>query len=128
MRRYRARQRAAGLRAGTRWSPREATWSDHRIAEARSLALHALVARRISANPGLVERARETVLRWLERYGEEAPAALLEWKALLERPWREIAARATELSDDAARLRQSSPLATLLSEAERRRVHDAFRA
>jgi hypothetical protein len=39
-----------------------------------------------------------------------------------------VAAKATELTEDAARLRQSSPLATLLSEAERRRVHDAFRA
>lgn len=90
--------------------------------------MHVLAARRIAAEPRLLERARETVQRWLERYGERAPAALREWQALLQRPWQEVAARATELSEDGARLRQSSPLATLLSEAERRRVRDAFRA
>jgi len=51
-----------------------------------------------------------------------------EGSALLDRPGEEVLARATELSEDGARLRQSSPLAALLSDAERRRVHDAFRA
>lgn len=87
-----------------------------------------LAAKRIAADHRLLDRARATLESWITRYGERPPAALLEWKALLARPWREVTARATELSDDAARLRQSSPLATLLSEAERRRVRDAFRA
>lgn len=128
MRRYRARRREAGLRTTTRWAPRLPVWSDHRVAEAKSLALHVLAVRRIAADPRLLERARATVGRWLRRYGERPPAALLEWRDLLERPWSVVAARATDLSEDAARLRQSSPLATLLTEAERRRVHDAFRA
>ncbi|TMH60494.1 MAG: hypothetical protein E6H57_21360 [Betaproteobacteria bacterium] len=128
MRRYRERRRAVGLRAVTRWRPGTPSWSDHRVADARSLALHVLAARRIAAEPRLLERARATVARWVERYGEQPPTALREWQELLKRPWQEVAARATELSDDAARLRQSSPLATLLSPAERRRVHDAFRA
>jgi hypothetical protein len=128
VRRHRARRRAAGLRAVTRWHSGEPTWSDHRVAEARSLALHVLAARRIAAEPRLLERARATVVRWRERYGDRPPAALREWQELLERPWQEVAARATELSEDAARLRQSSPLSTLLSAAARRRVHDAFRA
>jgi hypothetical protein len=128
MRRYRARRRASGLRSVRTWAPREATWSDHRIAEARSLALHVLAARRIAADPGLLARARATVDRWLERYGDRPPEALLEWKALLERPWQEVAARATALTEEGARLRQSSPIATLLSASERRRVHEAFRA
>jgi hypothetical protein len=112
----------------TRWHSSAPTWSDHRVAEARSLALHVLAARRIAADPRLLQRARATVARWLERYGERPPAALREWQELLGQPWQEVAARATELSDEAAHLRQSSPLATLLSAAERRRVHDAFRA
>jgi hypothetical protein len=128
MRRYRARRRAAGLRTTTRWSPRVSVWSDHRVAEAKSLALHVLAARRITSDPRLLERARATLGRWLDRYGERPPAALTEWRDLLERPWPVVAARATELNEDAARLRQSSPLATLLTAAERRRVHDAFRA
>src|SRR6266702_3014252 len=122
------RRRAAGLRLVTRWRAGTSSWSDQRVAEARSLALHALAARRIAEDPRLLERSRATVKRWLERYGEQPPAALREWQELLERPWQEVAAKATELSEDAARLRQSSPLGTLLSQAERRRVYDAFRA
>jgi hypothetical protein len=128
MRRYRARRRAAGLRLVASWEPRQPGWSDHRIAEARSLALHVLAVRRVAAAPALLERARAAVARWLERYGERPPPALVEWKALLARPWREVAARATALTEDGARLRQSSPLAILLSASERRRVYDAFRA
>lgn len=128
MRRYRARRRAAGLRPATQWTPRVPVWSDHRVAEAKSLAMHVLAARRVTGNPRLLARARATVVRWLERYGERPPAALTEWRDLLEQPWAVVAARATELSEEGARLRQSSPLATLLSEAERRRVHEAFRA
>ena len=128
MRRHRERRRAAGLRLVTRWRAGTSSWSDQRVAEARSLALHALAARRIAQDPRLLERSRATVKRWLERYGEQPPAALREWQELLERPWQEVAAKATELSEDAARLRQSSPLGTLLSQAERRRVYDAFRA
>jgi hypothetical protein len=128
MRRYRARRRAAGLRAATRWAPRVPAWSDHRIAEAKSLALHVLAARRIRADPQLLVRARATLGRWLARYGDRPPAALAEWRDLLEQPWPVVAARATELSEEGARLRQSSPLATLLPEAQRRRVREAFRA
>ena len=128
MRRYRARRRAAGLRLAQSWQPRDAPWSDHRIAEARSLAMHVLAARRIDADPRLLARARATVQRWVERHAAQPPAAVAEWCALIERPWPEIAARATALTEDGARLRQSSPLATLLSAAQRRRIHDAFRA
>lgn len=90
--------------------------------------MHVQAVRRIDADPALLARARATVRRWLERYPDRPPAVLVEWKALLERPWPEIAARATALSEDGVRLRQSSPLATVLSAAERRRIYDAFRA
>ena len=127
-RRHRARRRAAGLRLVRQWRSPVSTWSDHRVLEARSLALHVLAARRIAADPRLLERARATLQRWLDRYGERPPAALVEWQALLARPLPEMLSVATELSEDAARLRQSSPLGTVLPAAERRRVYDAFRA
>lgn len=128
MRRHRARRRAAGLRSVRSWAPREATWSDHRIAEARSLAMHVMAAKRIAQDARLLARARAVVAGWLARQGDQPPAALLEWRDLLERPWPEIAARATAMTEDGARLRQSSPLATLLPPEARRRIHDAFRA
>lgn len=128
MRRYRVRRRAAGLRPRLVWTPQRAVWSDHRIVDARSLALHVLAARHIAGDPRLLDRARATVERWIARYDKRAPAALIEWQALLDRPWEEVLARATALSEEGARLRQSSPLVTLLAEDERLRVYEAFRA
>jgi hypothetical protein len=90
--------------------------------------MHVLAARRISTDPALLARVRATLDRWLERCPDHPPAALVEWKLLLARPWPEVAARATALSDEGARLRQSSPLTTVLPADERRRIHDAFRA
>lgn len=135
MRRYRARRRAAGLKLERRWvsDRRRAVhaharyYSDHRILEARSLALHCLVVRKIERDPRLLEIARRNVGRWLRR--DERPArALLEWRELLGRPWPEVALILTDPGEEAARLRQSSPFAGVLTAAERRRVYEAFRA
>jgi hypothetical protein len=133
MRRYRARQHAAGLRAATRWQPATAVAASpgllkHRLAEARSLALHCLIARRIAARPALLQVARRNLAAWRARYGGIAPRALDEWRSILERPWPEIAALITDPGEPAARLRQSSPFAGVLTAAERRRVYEAFGA
>lgn len=90
--------------------------------------MHVIVVRRIAAEPALLERARAVVRHWLARYGERPPAALREWKQLLARPWSEIAARSTALTEEGARLRQSSPLTTLLPDIARRRIREAFRS
>ena len=133
MRRYRARQRAAGLRVSTRWqSTASATLSPgllkHRIIEARSLAMHCLIARKIEADRRLLAAARRNLEKWIARYGGGAPRALEEWREILGRPWPEIAALITDADEPAVRLRQSSPFAGVLTSAERRRVYEAFRA
>jgi len=89
--------------------------------------MHCLIARKITADPGLIEIARRNLAAWSERYGAGVPAALAEWRTLLDRPWPEIAALITDPGESAARLRQSSPFAGVLAAAERRRVYDAFR-
>jgi hypothetical protein len=132
MRRYRARRRAAGLRLERRWVPAAGSrtgspFSDHRILDARSLALHALIARKIARAPGLLDIARRNLDRWRAARGTEPPA-LAEWRAILARPWREVAAVLTDPGEEATRLRQSSPFAGVLSAAERRRIYEAFRA
>ncbi len=132
MRRYRARRRAAGLRLERRWVPAtgpRATptpFSDHRILDARSLALHALIARKIARDPRLLDVARRNLDRWRAARGTEPPA-LAEWRVILARPWGRVAAILTEMSENAARLRQSSPFAGILSAAERKKLDDAFR-
>jgi len=133
MRRYRARQRAAGLRALTRWqAAAPAVLSPgllkHRVIEARSLAMHCLIAQKIGADSRLLDVARRNLSAWRARYGASPPRALEEWRAILGRPWPEIARLITDPGEAAARLRQSSPFAGVLTAAERRRVYEAFRA
>jgi hypothetical protein len=133
MRRYRARQRAAGLHATTRWRPHGlAALSPgllkHRLIEARSLAMHCVIVRKIEADRRLLADARRNLAKWIARYGENAPRALREWAEILDRPWPEIAALITDADEAAARLRQSSPFAGALTPVERKRVYEAFGA
>jgi hypothetical protein len=133
MRRYRARQRAAGLRLATRWQPVTSAAISlgllkHRIVEARSLAMHCLIARKIEADRQLLATPRRNLAKWMARYADDVPRALDEWREILDRPWPEIAALITDTDELAVRLRQSSPFAGVLTPAERRRVYEAFRA
>ncbi len=121
MRRYRTRQHKAGLRVSTHWRPAVIAATSpglvkHRIIEARSLAMHCLIARKIGAELGLLAIARRNVAAWAARYGDSVPRALEEWRAILD------------AGESASRLRQSSPFAGVLTPAERRRVYEAFRA
>jgi len=131
MRRYRERQRAAGLHAVTRMEVPVRTLSGgalkHRIIEARSLAMHCLAAQKIMRDPALLDRVRRTLNAWRVRYGKDAPRALIEWAAILRRPWPQIAAFMTDPGERATRLRQSTPFAGVLGVGERRRVYAAFR-
>ena len=132
MRRYRARRRSAGLTLERRWVPVSAAiaaspYSDHRRLDARSLALHALIAHKLVRDPGVLDQARRNLDRWRAARGEE-PAALAEWRAILKRPRREVAALLVDPGENATRLRQSSPFTGVLTAAQRRRVYEAFRA
>lgn len=131
MRRMRARRRAQGLKAVTRWTldgfP-TAPYSDHRRLDLRSLALHTLIARKIARNPELLKIAHNNLHRWGERWGSDVPRWHAEWRAILRRPWPEVAALITDSGELATRLRQSTPFAGVLSAAERKRIYDAFRA
>jgi hypothetical protein len=131
MRLMRQRRKAAGFRSVSLWQPRKAVpapYSSHRLLEARSLAMHAFIVHKIEREPKLLEIAHANLERWRKRWNDEPPAWFQEWRAILRRPWPEIAARITEPSEDAARLRQSSPFAGVLTPSERNRIYDAFRA
>lgn len=90
--------------------------------------MHAVIARKIERDPKLLEIARSNIERWSEQRQQDAPAWLNEWREILNQPWRNVAALITELSENAARLRQSSPFAGVLTNDERRRIYEAFRA
>ena len=132
MRAYRERKRKAGLKNVRRWEPADdpgdSYFSDHRILDARSLAMHCMIARKIARDPRMLDKARQNLQRWIEKSGSPAPPYLLEWKAILDRPWPDVAALITSMHQDATRLRSSSPFAGVLTEEERDRIYAAFRA
>ena len=131
MRAMRERRKAAGLKPVLSWVPtkssRLSVYSSHRLLEIRSLAMHALIAAKIERDRSPLSIAQKNLDRWEARWKESAPGWLAEWREILRRPWKEIAAFITEMNEDAVRLRQSTPFAGALSQQERRRIYDAFR-
>lgn len=132
MRRYRARRRAAGFRAVTRYEvPRR--WSltaselDRRLVNARNLVLHCVAAKKIERDRTLLEKVRKRLDYWRRNSATAHPLAKLdEWEEILSRPWPAIALFITDPGTDAAPLRHVSPFEIVLSPTERRRIHSAF--
>jgi hypothetical protein len=128
MQRLRQRRKAAGLKAVVSWvGTQQATFSSHRILEARSLAMHALIAAKIERDPSLLEIPMRNLERWERNSDDATPHWIAEWRNILQQPWPAIAALITEQSENAVRLRQSSPFAGVLTDEERRRIYAAFR-
>jgi hypothetical protein len=87
--------------------------------EARSLALHEEVARRLRENPALVQRARARVASWTEprhRRWREI------WSEALELPFEQLVRLIAEDSDHGRLLRQNSPFAGTIDAATRWRI------
>lgn len=97
----------------------------HRKAELRSLALHRAIARRLDEQ--MVSDARRRVERWAKA-GRIDLRWADEWRRVLDSPTREIAAAISADDPQAADLRQSSPFAGVLSDAERKAVLEAVDA
>jgi len=92
----------------------------HREIEARSLAMHRLVAAKVRQDPSLLETARATLGRW--RTSGDASRSepyLAEWAQVLEGGLVPTLALLVEESERAATLRQCSPFPRALSTAER---------
>jgi hypothetical protein len=125
----RARKRAAGMREVRRWvpTPTPSSYSDHRLHEIRSLALHGLIARKLCRDPDLLRVAERNLARW-RKSDPDPPAYLDEWEHILAQPLPYILDRITAMDAEAIRLRQSSPFAGALSAEERDRLFEAFRA
>jgi len=130
MRAYRKRKRDAGLKNVRHWEPEEGArqYSDHRILDARSLAMHCKIAQKISRDPRLLDKARANLERWSAKSKDPLPQYFGEWRKILERPWPEIAEIITSMNEDATRLRSSSPFAGVLTADERNQIYAAFRA
>jgi hypothetical protein len=101
----------------------------HDWIDRRSLALHEAVAAKLDERPELLHVAHDNLARWLQR---SPSPALQEWRDLLGRATlADITTLLRSPADSAARLRQSSPFAGILTPQERRTImdrHDARRA
>ena len=66
MRAYRKRKRDAGLTNVRRWEPADGLpagrYSDQRILDARSLAMHCKIVQKISRDPQLLTKAKANLL------------------------------------------------------------------
>lgn len=98
----------------------------HARIDARSLAMHLAIAEKVRRNPRLLDVARENIRRWRRR-GVDV-SAFAEWEAILDRGIAETLRVLADPSEEAARLRQSTPFTGILTPKERRRFFETPRA
>ncbi len=92
---------------------------DHDRIDARSLAMHRRIAERIRQDPALLDQAHATLTRWRSSVSVGSQPYLQEWQRLMDAGMETCLGVATEDSQRARALRQASPFAGLLSNAER---------
>jgi hypothetical protein len=98
----------------------ERTMRTHQEIDARSLAMHRLVAEKVRRDPALLDRARRTLQRWRDPSNPtRAEPWLAEWQRLLDLGLEPTLATLAEDSERAAALRQCSPFTGILTPAER---------
>lgn len=104
----------------------------HAQIDARSLALHRLVAEKVRLDPQRFARASAILERWRREVCANTQPDLEEWERLFHEGMEPCLRVATEDSERADTLRQSSPLACVLTPDERRaflkdwsRTHDS---
>ena len=107
---------------------REGRPGGHPEIDRRVLDLTRITVARIDNDPSLVRIGLENIERWTRQRGH-LPRCHVEWKALIERhPWEHLRELLLDESDEGQRLRSSHPFKGLVTEAERRAIHDATRA
>lgn len=97
----------------------------HARIDARSLAMHRVIAAKLIEDPGLLAIAHDNLERWTATAGRSQPY-LNAWGELLNMPIEVLAARIQEDSEAMRAMRQASPFAGVLSPRERWEIYDAF--
>ena len=91
----------------------------HQLAEQRSRMLHIKIAAKLRDHPNLWRIPWQNLQRW-EKEMQRLPPALAEWRQILQTtPREEILALLESDSEEAARLRSSTPFTGILTEVER---------
>jgi hypothetical protein len=113
------RQRDAARRLQLGYPSSRGNRDAHERNQARSLAYHRAVARRLRRP--MVEEARHVLFRWRDQ-GRIDSRYADRWETLLNKPLPEIRRALVDESPEGDDLRQSSPFPGTLSEPERRRI------
>ena len=101
---------------------------DHRLIDERSLAFHRAVAEKLRAQPARLGQAKANLERWAAGASPRVRPVFAEWHSLLDGPFDRLLAILTADEPRAARLRQSSPFAGLLTPSERFAILREFQA
>ena len=103
----------------------------HEVIDERSLELHQVVARELRADPTRLN----LVVAWIEKfvadpdYSIRSKDALKEWLELIRsRGLPGVLAALEDRSEEAQRMRQSSPFAVIMPQDERQRILDRYEA
>lgn len=95
----------------------------------RSLWIGYAIAGKLVADPGpILAKARVNLSRLVDVHARGSSRWLEEWEQLLNGPTRDVLDTLTSLSPRARELRQNSPFAGVLSEAERHVVLASFKS
>ena len=93
--------------------------SRHQIQDLQSLALHEEAVRLLRSDPALLQRAEETLQRWLISGSTRSNDLWKEWQDILAHgKWRKVLGRTRRAQE----LRQASPLTAVLPEQIRQGV------
>lgn len=91
-------------------------YSMHRLLEARSLAVHALIAHKIERDPTLLDAPRNNLKRWSARWDGEVPGWYAQWCEIMQRQqFRQLAQR-TLIRLRAGAIETALPTIELLTE------------
>ena len=93
----------------------------------RSRMLHKEIAKKLKSNPDLWDIPKNNLIKWKKTRGKLAPA-LIEWDHILNRQTIEqILSILESSSEEAVRLRSSSPFTGILNENERKRIFEFYK-
>jgi hypothetical protein len=99
----------------------------HQVLDRVNAAQDRQIAAIIRRDPRRLRAARADLRRWMAADGQRVRPAFREWHAVLDRlTAREIAVFLCSDTPMARRLRQSSPLAGILAETERRALRRRY--
>jgi hypothetical protein len=120
--------RSAGMKISVQ--PPPGKQNQHRRLDARSLALHTLIAGKLAADPTAIERK---VLPNIRRFkaihaGTGTEALLEEWERACRKGMQAVMQLCIDPSERGQQLRQSSPMTGILSVEERKSIYDAYPA